>query len=70
MTIPIQDVRKLDVEPGDVICVRFKGRVSSAVYDRLWTVFKGWFPEAKLLILEDGAEASVLTKDEIDELSS
>ena len=57
--ITLEDVKRLRLEDGDVLAIRFS-RISEDAARRLSASLKGTFPNNKILILEGDAELEVV----------
>lgn len=56
------DVVKINIQPGDIVILRYPGMLRPTVYERLKDSVQPHFPNNKVMIFEDGLDISVVTK--------
>jgi len=56
----IENMKVLDVRPGDVICASTRTVLSEVAQDRLIHCIKEVFPDNRVVLLEDGMELGVM----------
>lgn len=54
MSVEIESISKVGVEPGDVIVVRIAHPMSPTHLDELSEVLTPMFPDNRILVLDDG----------------
>ncbi|MFX4223541.1 MAG: hypothetical protein ACMVO3_22715 [Thalassobaculum sp.] len=60
LTLPITEITKLNVEPGDVVVVKTAKVLAPAHRDNLHRKLSGLLPGAEVVILEDGMSLDVV----------
>lgn len=62
-TLPAFEIAKLDLKPGDFLVLRFPGKLTPEMVDRLKTQLDGAgvVQKAKILVFEGGADLAVFT---------
>lgn len=58
--INIQDLRRVRLEPGDILVLTYPGRLSLAGHDAIRTTFNSIFPGHRIIVLEDGMSLGVV----------
>ncbi len=61
MIIEIEDIKKINVNPGDVIVIRANRKISAESAFRINQFVIGALPDNKVIILDGDLELSVLT---------
>ncbi len=63
----IDEIKKVKIDKDDIIILRFKGALTEAtiknIKDSFWLHFKN-----EVIILEEGIELSILTKDDAEQI--
>ena len=62
---PLQEVRLVRLQPGDVVVIRYKQFLSEAAAAFLRDAMRGVFSKNKVVILEEGAEIDILSPEEM-----
>lgn len=60
MKIEIDDLKKVNLGPDDVLVFSIKDRIELEVAKKIYMYFKRSFPSNKMIILEDGATLEVI----------
>jgi len=60
MTIEIEDVKRLRLQPGDVLVVRMPVRVSQEAAAAIVDDLDGCFPDNRVVVLAPGVELEVV----------
>ena len=59
----IESVRMADIGPGDIIVMEIESHIADPViYERLRDSMKRFFPNNKIMVIEDGMELSIVRK--------
>jgi hypothetical protein len=56
----LQELRRLEVEPGETLVARFKSRLSEERVARIRDVFAKVLPGVRVLVLDDDADLLVV----------
>ncbi len=56
------DVVKINVQPGDIIVLKYWRLLRPEAFENLKVVIKPHFPDNEIMILDDGLDVSVITK--------
>lgn len=59
MSVDIESINKVSVEPGDVVVLRVAHKVTGEHLDELSTVLRPMFPDNRILVLDEGDELEV-----------
>jgi hypothetical protein len=64
--LKIEDIKRLRLEPGDILILRMRGRITMAAAEHIRNVFQNEIPGHKVMVLEDGARLDVVTPARIE----
>jgi hypothetical protein len=59
----LEDIRRLTLQPGDVLVVHMQGGATKQQADDVLLLFQSYFPDHKCLVLAPGLELEVLSEE-------
>lgn len=60
--IVIEDLKTINLEPGDTLMVRLRERVPTSTIPRLIECFRGFFPDSEVIVLNVSADLSIIRR--------